>query len=59
MHSMGVATDKLSPPHNYVPWIVVNGAHNETLENQALTDLTGLVCSSYQVDVDIDVRPSF
>lgn len=50
MHSMGVATDKLAPPHNYVPWIVVNGAHNETVENQALTDLTGLVCSNFQGD---------
>jgi len=48
MHQMGVATESLAPPHNYVPWVVVNGVHNNTVQNQALTDLTGLICQSYQ-----------
>lgn len=48
MHEMGVATAALSPPHSYVPWVVVNGAHNETIQNAALTDLTGLICSNFK-----------
>ena len=31
LHYMGVATEQLSPPHNYVPWIVVDGVHNEQI----------------------------
>jgi len=48
MHEMGVATEKLSPPHNYVPWVVVNGRHNETIENAALTDLLSLICQNVE-----------
>ena len=34
LHYMGVATEQLSPPHNYVPWIVVDGVHNEQIGKQ-------------------------
>ena len=44
MHEFGLKSESLNLPHNYVPWIVVNGQHNQTLQNQALTGLTGLIC---------------
>ena len=58
MHEFGLKTESLNPPHNYVPWIVVNGQHNQTLQNQALTDLTGLICQTYQVKNISLKRPS-
>ena len=50
-HLMGVKTETLVPPHKYVPWIVVNGGHNEEIQKQAQTDLLGLVCQLYKVDI--------
>ena len=40
---MGVATEKLSPPHNYVPWIVVDGEHTEALGKHVNMPLKGTV----------------
>jgi len=34
--------------HKYVPWIVINGVHNETLQNEAQTNLLNLVCRLYK-----------
>lgn len=48
-HMMGQKTESLKPPHQYTPWIVVNGQHTEPLQNQAMEDLTKLVCSLYKV----------
>jgi len=48
MHQIGLATESLQPAHKYVPWIVVNGVHNDTLQKQAQTDLTSLVCNLFQ-----------
>jgi len=47
-HAMGAKTEALDPPHNYVPWIVVNGEHTDQLQNAAQTNLVGLVCSLYK-----------
>jgi hypothetical protein len=49
MHEMGLRTESLDPPHNYVPWVVVDGVHNTTIQNMAMADLTALVCQTYQV----------
>ncbi len=49
MHNIAVATEKLSPSHQYVPWIVMDGKHTEDIENQAMADLTALVCDAYKV----------
>ena len=46
---MGARTESLDPPHNYVPWIVVDGKHTDELQEAAQTNLVGLVCSLYQV----------
>lgn len=45
---MANKTNSLKPPKTYVPWIVVNGVHTEDLNNQAQSDLVGLVCRTYK-----------
>ena len=46
---MGAKTESLDPPHQYVPWIVINGKHTDSLQTQAQTNLVSLVCNEYQV----------
>ena len=46
---MGVKTESLSPSHTFVPWIVVNGQHDDKIQMQAMQDLLALVCDLYQV----------
>jgi len=47
-HQVGVKTDNLNPSHTYVPWVVVNDDHTNSLQSAAMTDLLGLVCKLYQ-----------
>ena len=47
MHEYAIKTGNLNPPHDYVPWIVINGVHTEELEQEALDDLVKLVCKLY------------
>jgi len=47
-HAMGAKTEFLDPPHQYVPWIVINGKHTDSLQTQAQTNLVSLVCNEYQ-----------
>jgi interferon gamma-inducible protein 30 len=42
-HHMGVLTEALSPQHNYVPWVTINGQHSPDAEN----DLVKVVCRTY------------
>merc|ERR1712156_1324610 len=39
---MANRTESLSPAHNYVPWIVVDGVHTDQVEKRAMADLAGL-----------------
>ena len=48
---MGAKTESLDPPHNYVPWIVVDGEHNNELQQAAMDNLLALVCKLYKVVV--------
>lgn len=45
---MAVATEKLNPAHTYVPWIVVNGVHSQSIENSIQTNMVRYVCSIYK-----------
>ena len=46
-HEMAVATNSLNPPHTYVPWIVIDGVHTESLQTACQDDLLRVVCSKY------------
>jgi len=39
------ATQALSPPHKFVPWVTVNGS---PLSENDLDNLVGIVCKAYQ-----------
>ncbi|NXT95669.1 GILT reductase, partial [Anhinga rufa] len=48
MHRNAQLTEALNPPHQYVPWIVINGKHTDELQAQAEASLLGLICRLYQ-----------
>ncbi|KAJ7412303.1 gamma-interferon-inducible lysosomal thiol reductase [Willisornis vidua] len=48
MHQNAQLTEALDPPHQYVPWIVINGKHTDELQAQAENSLLGLICHLYQ-----------
>ncbi|XP_026229580.1 gamma-interferon-inducible lysosomal thiol reductase [Anabas testudineus] len=48
MHLNAVKTKDLNPPHQYVPWVTINGKHTEDLQQKAMNSLFTLVCSMYQ-----------
>ncbi|NXW91796.1 GILT reductase, partial [Alopecoenas beccarii] len=48
MHRNAQLTQALDPPHQYVPWILVNGKHTDELQEQAQASLLGLICQLYQ-----------
>ncbi|RMC00887.1 hypothetical protein DUI87_22573 [Hirundo rustica rustica] len=48
MHHNAQVTEALEPPHQYVPWITVNGKHTDELQALAEASLLGLVCHLYQ-----------
>nr|XP_046263852.1 gamma-interferon-inducible lysosomal thiol reductase-like [Scatophagus argus] len=48
MHQNALKTSALKPPHEYVPWVTVNGVHTEDLQEKAMSSLFNLVCSMYK-----------
>uniref|UniRef100_A0A8C5TTQ1 Gamma-interferon-inducible lysosomal thiol reductase n=1 Tax=Malurus cyaneus samueli TaxID=2593467 RepID=A0A8C5TTQ1_9PASS len=48
MHRNAQLTEALQPPHQYVPWITINGKHTDELQAQAEASLLALVCHLYQ-----------
>ncbi|XP_046548800.1 gamma-interferon-inducible lysosomal thiol reductase-like [Haliotis rubra] len=46
-HEMATKTDALNPQHQYVPWVTLNGVHNEKIQNEATTNLIKLLCDTY------------
>ncbi|XP_060753898.1 gamma-interferon-inducible lysosomal thiol reductase-like [Neoarius graeffei] len=48
MHQNAKATAALQPPHEYVPWVTINGEHTDDLQEKAMNSLFLLVCSLYK-----------
>lgn len=48
MHQNALKTEALKPPHQYVPWLTINGEHTEDLQDKAMSSLFNLVCSMYK-----------
>lgn len=48
MHQNALETKNLKPPHEYVPWVTINGEHTEELQDKAMSSLFSLVCSLYK-----------
>lgn len=44
---MGQKTESLKPKLHFVPWININGQHDERTQDEALYDLKAVVCSAY------------
>ena len=47
-HAIAQATNSLSPAHNYVPWILVNGEHDDDLQQSVQSGLLKYVCDNYE-----------
>mmetsp|Transcript_32750 Transcript_32750/g.48498 ORF Transcript_32750/g.48498 Transcript_32750/m.48498 type:complete len:255 (+) Transcript_32750:118-882(+) len=48
MHELASKTLGLDPPHEYVPWVVAQGDHDEDVQNQIQESLLDYVCSVYE-----------
>uniref|UniRef100_A0A3P8TDQ8 Gamma-interferon-inducible lysosomal thiol reductase n=1 Tax=Amphiprion percula TaxID=161767 RepID=A0A3P8TDQ8_AMPPE len=48
MHQNALKTEALNPPHEYVPWVTINGVHTDDLQQKAMNSLFSLVCSMYK-----------
>ncbi|OEU09006.1 GILT-domain-containing protein [Fragilariopsis cylindrus CCMP1102] len=46
-HEMAVKTESLIPPHTYVPYVVVNGVHNDDIQTDVTDSLFDYVCKTY------------
>uniref|UniRef100_UPI0025408D5D gamma-interferon-inducible lysosomal thiol reductase n=1 Tax=Euleptes europaea TaxID=460621 RepID=UPI0025408D5D len=53
MHQNALLTTALEPPHQYVPWIVIDGKHTEVLQSVAMEGLFRLVCIMYQGELPL------
>nr|XP_057925040.1 gamma-interferon-inducible lysosomal thiol reductase-like [Doryrhamphus excisus] len=48
MHQNALKTQALVPPHQFVPWVTINGEHTDELQTNATTSLLPLACSLYK-----------
>ena len=46
-HEAAVKTDSLDPPHQFVPYVVVNGEHDDDVQNDISDSLFKYVCKAY------------
>lgn len=46
-HQAAVMTDSLDPPHQFVPYVVVNGEHSDDVQNSISESLFDYVCNAY------------
>ena len=47
-HEMALKTGALQPPHQYVPWVTLNGVHTDKIQSEAQNNLIELICDTYQ-----------
>ena len=47
-HKMALKTNNLDPKHEFVPHIVVNGIHNDEIQNDIIDSLLNFVCKTYK-----------
>ena len=47
-HEMALKTGALNPPHQFVPWVTLNGVHTDDIQDQAESNLVALICASYK-----------
>jgi len=47
-HEAALRTDALDPPHTYVPYLVVNGEHSDTVQDAITDSLLNYVCGAYR-----------
>ena len=47
MHKYATETGALDPPHQYVPWIVVNGEHTEDIQMSMMINMLDYICRIY------------
>jgi interferon gamma-inducible protein 30 len=45
---MALRTNALQPPHQYVPWVTLNGVHTAEIQSKAENNLIQLICDTYQ-----------
>lgn len=46
-HEAATKTDSLDPPHQFVPYVVVNGVHDDEIQNSISDSLFDYVCETY------------
>lgn len=47
MHQIADDTNSLYPPHTYVPWVVVDGVHNTTIEDAVIDNMLQYTCQHF------------
>jgi len=47
-HQVAELTAALDPPHQYVPWLVLNGEHTDAIQQSCQSNLLQCVCKEYK-----------
>ena len=53
-HQVADYTEALKPAHKYVPWITVDGLHENKKEQALIDDSLGYICKNYKGALKID-----
>ncbi|XP_066912920.1 gamma-interferon-inducible lysosomal thiol reductase-like [Clytia hemisphaerica] len=46
-HRMALKTEALNPPHQYVPWLTMNGQHTTAIQNGLSSNMLATICNAY------------